>query len=121
MNSQGQASVTWTFASVGAHVITASYAGVNPYNGSQGAINLTVAVAGWTPLGAHAFVVGADAGGGPHVQVFSAAGTLLDSYFAYDVGFHGGIDRLFVASASCRARGLTSSNVSRLNAVRPGR
>src|SRR5262249_10918766 len=36
-------------------------------------------------------VLGADAGGGPHVQVYSGQdGTLLFSYFAYDAAFPGG-------------------------------
>ena len=40
-------------------------------------------------------VVGADAGGGPHVRVFSGAGlpALVEraSFFAYDPAFRGGV------------------------------
>jgi len=37
-------------------------------------------------------IVGADAGGGPHVEVFSGAdGSLLRTFFAYDGGFTGGV------------------------------
>lgn len=37
-------------------------------------------------------IVGADAGGGPHVKVFSGHdGSLLRSFFAYDAGFPGGV------------------------------
>jgi hypothetical protein len=37
-------------------------------------------------------IVGADAGGGPHVKVFSARdGTLLTEFFAFDPGFTGGV------------------------------
>lgn len=40
-------------------------------------------------------VVGAGPGGGPHVKIFSANGTLLSSFFAFDVSFTGG---LFIAA-----------------------
>jgi hypothetical protein len=36
-------------------------------------------------------IVGAGAGGGPHVAVFTAAGQLLTSFFAFDPGFRGGV------------------------------
>jgi hypothetical protein len=37
-------------------------------------------------------ITGAGAGGGPHVRVFSGAdGSLLREFFAYDIGFHGGV------------------------------
>jgi hypothetical protein len=37
-------------------------------------------------------IAGADAGGGPDVAVFDGAdGALLDSYFAFAAGFHGGV------------------------------
>jgi hypothetical protein len=37
-------------------------------------------------------IVGADAGGGPHVEVFSGKdGSLLQSFFAYNPGFTGGV------------------------------
>src|SRR5207253_2882959 len=37
-------------------------------------------------------LVGADAGGGPHVKAFSGAdGHLLANFFAYDAGFRGGV------------------------------
>ena len=36
-------------------------------------------------------VVGAGKGGGPHVKVFSTDGTLLRSFFAFDVNFTGGV------------------------------
>ena len=36
-------------------------------------------------------VTGADAGGGPHVRVFSAIGTVLREFFVYDPNFHGGV------------------------------
>lgn len=45
-----------------------------------------------TAAPAHYIAVGADAGGGPHVQVFeSHSGVLLMSFFAYDQGFRGGV------------------------------
>jgi hypothetical protein len=37
------------------------------------------------------FATGADAGGGPHVKVFDAAGNVLFSFYAYDPGFTGGV------------------------------
>jgi hypothetical protein len=37
-------------------------------------------------------LVGADAGGGPQVELFSGAdGSLLTSFYAYDLSFHGGV------------------------------
>jgi hypothetical protein len=36
-------------------------------------------------------ITGAGAGGGPHVKVFRADGSVLASFFAYDAGFHGGV------------------------------
>ena len=36
-------------------------------------------------------IVGAGAGGGPHVEVFRANGTVLSSFFAYGAGFTGGV------------------------------
>jgi hypothetical protein len=37
-------------------------------------------------------ITGADAGGGPHVKVFSGVdGSLLASFYAYDPSFHGGV------------------------------
>ncbi len=36
-------------------------------------------------------VLGADAGGGPHVKVLNLDGSLRFSFFAYDVGFSGGV------------------------------
>src|SRR5207244_5509526 len=41
--------------------------------------------------GSGVFATGADAGGGPHVKVFSGSGRLLASFFAYDQNFHGGV------------------------------
>ena len=37
-------------------------------------------------------LVGAGPGGGPHVKGFLPDGTLLASFFAYDAGFHGGVN-----------------------------
>src|SRR5262249_55570772 len=37
-------------------------------------------------------ITGADAGGGPHVIVYSGKdGSILRSFFAYDANFHGGV------------------------------
>jgi fibronectin-binding autotransporter adhesin len=37
-------------------------------------------------------VTGAGPGGGPNVEVFGANGSLKASFFAYDAGFHGGVN-----------------------------
>lgn len=36
-------------------------------------------------------ITGAGRGGGPHVRVFDAEGVLISGFFAYDVGFRGGV------------------------------
>jgi hypothetical protein len=45
------------------------------------------------------FATGADAGGGPHVKVFNADGSLRFSFFAYDPSFTGGV-RVAVADVT---------------------
>ncbi|MFL5327956.1 MAG: chemotaxis protein CheB [Gemmataceae bacterium] len=48
-------------------------------------------------------ITGAGFGGGPHVRAFSgASGILLDDFFAYDAGFHGGV---FVATGDADGDG----------------
>ena len=37
------------------------------------------------------FATGADAGGGPHVKVYTPGGLEIASFFAYDQNFHGGV------------------------------
>ena len=37
-------------------------------------------------------ITGAGPGGGPHIRVFTAAGTAVKEFLAYDVGFRGGVD-----------------------------
>src|SRR5438105_4705075 len=37
------------------------------------------------------FATGADAGGGPHVQIFNAAGDVVGAFMAYDHHFSGGV------------------------------
>src|SRR5262249_28422187 len=58
--------------------------------GFTGGVN--VAVGDVNSDGVADIITGADAGGGPHVKVFSGAdGTVLQSFFAYDAGFLGGV------------------------------
>ncbi|HEX4612475.1 MAG TPA: FG-GAP-like repeat-containing protein [Urbifossiella sp.] len=56
----------------------------------RGGVN--VAVGDVTGGGTGEIVVGAGPGGGPAVGVFDAAGNNLRSFFAYDPGFHGGVN-----------------------------
>ena len=43
------------------------------------------------PATAHSILVAPDRGGGPNIRIFDAAGNLLQSYFAYDVNYLGGV------------------------------
>ena len=53
---------------------------------------VNIAVADVNGDGFADIVTGAGAGGGPHVEVFSGKdGSLLQSFFAYDAGFSGGV------------------------------
>lgn len=52
-------------------------------------------------LGVSDILAGAGPGGGPNVKRFAGDGTLLDSFFAYDPRFHGGVQ---VASATVAFR-----------------
>jgi autotransporter-associated beta strand protein len=49
------------------------------------------------------FAVGAGEGGGPHVQVYNADGSIRFSFFAYDPGFRGGVT---VATADVNGDGV---------------
>jgi hypothetical protein len=44
--------------------------------------------------------------GGPHVKVFTAGGTLIREFMAYDPNFHGGVDVAGVAADSGKTNGL---------------
>src|SRR5436190_187025 len=37
------------------------------------------------------FATGADAGGGPHVEIYNSSSNLVASFYAYDSSFHGGV------------------------------
>jgi hypothetical protein len=78
---------------------------VNVYDGHTGKLltsffaydpsftgGVTVAVGDLTGGGVGEIVTGAGPGGGPNVRVFSAAGALLSSFFAYDAAFTGGVN-----------------------------
>ena len=53
---------------------------------------LSLAVGDLNNTGADQIIAGAGQGGGPQVQVLSRAGKLLNSFFAYDKNFHGGVN-----------------------------
>lgn len=58
-------------------------------------------------------VTGPGAGGGPHVKVFSADGVMKSQMFAYDAGFHGGVDVAAIGNttkASSKASSSSSAN-----------
>ncbi len=62
-----------------------------PFAGFNGAVNVTLADV--TGDGVADIIVGAGAGGGPHVKVFDGAtGTMIASFFAFGNGFTGGVD-----------------------------
>jgi hypothetical protein len=64
--------------------------------GSPVANLVAASLAGTSPV----FATGADAGGGPQVNVYDAtSGTLKSAFFAYDPGFHGGV-RVAVADVN---------------------
>ena len=63
---------------------------LTPFGGFAG--GASVATGDVTGDGIDDIAVGAGAGGGPHVKVFDgASGAEIQSFFAYDVGFHGGV------------------------------
>jgi len=81
----GSASFTIGTLSVGTHTVVAQYNGDGNFAPSSGAV--TQVVTG--PVGSYA--VGADAGGGPQVNVYAADGQLKFGFFAFDPGFRGGV------------------------------
>jgi hypothetical protein len=63
----------------------------HPYDtGFMGGVS--VAVGDVDNDGMPEIVTGAGPGGGPDVRVFATDGTLLNSFFAYDAGFRGGVN-----------------------------
>jgi hypothetical protein len=68
----------------------------------------SVALGDVTGDGRAEIIVGAGAGVGPQVRVFSADGTLLSTFFAYGLGFRGGVSVAVIRDASRRGIIVTS-------------
>ena len=62
-----------------------------PY-GSSYRLGVSVSAGDVDGDGIDEIVTGTVQGGGPHVRVFEADGSLLDDFFAYDANFRGGVD-----------------------------
>ncbi|MFH1536452.1 MAG: L,D-transpeptidase family protein [Patescibacteria group bacterium] len=58
--------------------------------GFQGGVSVAIGDLGGD--GKNEIVTGAGNGGGPQVRFFSKRGTFINQFFAYDEGFHGGIN-----------------------------
>ena len=80
-----------TGAAQGGTVTVNGATGTYSYAGGPNDRSFTLSTPGLTPSTSGLYAVGAGAGGGPRVEVFSADGTLLSSFFAFDSSFTGGV------------------------------
>jgi len=88
----GVATITISTLTAGTHSITAVYVGNTDFLSSTSSGVSQVVNAAPPPVITRIYAVGADAGGGPQVNVYNAStGALITSFFAYAQAFTGGV------------------------------
>jgi len=96
----GVATFTTSSLAIGTHTITATYLGDASFLGSTSNPVQQVVQGAQPPTTLNYFATGADAGGGPQVNVYNAdSGELLHSFYAFSINFTGGV-RVAVADVT---------------------